>query len=98
MARQTPPVPIESMYINVWCLKDILQYRNLLCGCPLCCQARGQTAVFKVEHFETGVYPLGWWPKSVCSEKLALLCRERIVPEWPGGAAYDPKEGSDRGG
>ncbi len=87
MAKQNPPdspVPIESMYINLWCLRDVLGPRKLRCGCPVCCAEVGKTAVFKVEHFEIGVYPLNWWPKSVCTEKLALLCIERICPGWPG--------------
>ncbi len=80
-----PSTPIENKYINLWCLHAVLAPRGLACGCPQCCAADGKTAVFQVKDFEPDVYPLAWWPKSVCSEKLALLCKERIVPNWPGG-------------
>ncbi len=83
--------PIPNHAINLWCLKDILEPRKLACGCPLCCAELGLTAVFQVEDFEVGVYPLGWWPKSVCSEKLALLVRERICPGWPGSTWKEGK-------
>jgi len=76
--------PLAPQQINLWCLADVFGPRGLRCGCPECCARTGNTAVFLVEYFEPDVYPLGWWPKSVCSEKLALLCRERICPGWPG--------------
>ncbi len=84
MASPLTPTPIKQSHINPWCLADVLGPRGIACGCPGCCARDGTTAVFLVEDFETGVYPLGWWPKSVCSEKLSLLCRERICPGWPG--------------
>ncbi len=82
----TPPprVPIENHYIRRWCLADILAPRGLQCGCPTCCADMGMTALYQVRDFESGVFPMGWWPRSVCSEKLALLARERICPSWPG--------------
>jgi len=76
--------PLRESQINLWCLADVFGERGIRCGCPLCCAKEGLTAVFQVEDFQSGVYPLGWWPKSVCSEKRALLVRERICPGWPG--------------
>jgi len=75
---------IENQHINLWCLKNVIGLTGRLCGCPDCCAENGMTAVFLVEDFVTDVYPLRYWRKSVCSEKLALLCRERICPGWPG--------------
>ncbi len=82
-----PPVttPIENSLINLWCLADVLGPRGLGCGCPVCCAKSGLTALYSVDDFVAGVYPLSWWPKVVCTEKLALLCKERICPGWPGG-------------
>jgi len=77
--------PIENSLINLWCLKDILEMRDRACGCPVCCAESGLTALYCVDDFEPGVYPLEWWPKVVCTEKLARLVKERIVPGWPGG-------------
>ncbi len=79
------PTPIENSVINLYCLKDILGPHGLSCGCPVCCASVGLTAVYCVDDFDPDVEPLGYWPKSVCTEKLALLVRERIVPGWPGG-------------
>ncbi len=76
--------PIENSLINLWCLKDVMAPRGIGCGCPECCARDGLTALFCVEDFKPGVYPLEWWPKVVCTEKLALLCQERICPGWPG--------------
>lgn len=86
---------VRNSEINLWCLASVLEHVQLECGCPDCCAQDGNTAVFLVEHFVRGVYPLGWWPKSICSEKLALLCQERICPGWPGapwkeGKRVDP--------
>jgi len=75
----------ENHTINLFCLAEVYEPRGILCGCPLCLAKEGLTAVFQVEDFQQGVYPLGWWRKSVCSEKLALLVKERICPGWPGG-------------
>ncbi len=86
----TLPTPIPNSAINLYCLADVLGPHGQTCGCPTCCAAVGMTAVYLVETFVTGARPLGWWPKSVCSEKLALLCKERIAVGWPG---YVPKEG-----
>ncbi len=83
--------PFDQCVINLWCLDDVLKHHGWRCGCPECCAKNGMTAVFKVEDFQPGVYPLHWWPKSICSEKLALLCKERICPGWPGGAALEEK-------
>ncbi len=76
--------------INLWCLADIRAARGLPCGCPECLAKEGLTAVFSPDDFEEGVYPLGWWSKSVCTEKLALLCKERICPGWPGSPWNEP--------
>jgi len=79
-----PHSPYENQQIHLYCLADVYAPRGLVCGCPECLAKDGLTAVFQVEDFQKGVYPLGWWPKSVCSEKRALLVRERICPGWPG--------------
>jgi len=79
----TPPVYYQEQ-INLYCLADVFGPRGIACACPKCLAKDGLTAVFLVEDFQQGVYPLGWWPKCVCTEKLALLCVERIVPGWPG--------------
>ncbi len=86
----TLPSPIPNSAINLYCLADVLGPHGHSCGCPVCCSSVGMTAVYLVETFVPGVRPLGWWPKSICSEKLALLCKERIAAGWPG---YVPKEG-----
>jgi len=78
------PTAIKASHINPWCLADVLGPRGIRCGCPVCCAKNAETAVFLVDDYVPDVHPLGWWPKSVCSEKLSLLCRERIVPGWPG--------------
>ncbi len=41
--------------------------------------------MYIAEDFLEGVHPLGYWGKVVCTEKLGLLVKERIVPGWPGG-------------
>lgn len=88
------PTPfVAPHHINLWCLKDVLGPHDIVCGCPTCCAAIGCTEIFCVEDFEPGVRPLGYWPKSVCSEKLALLCKERIVPGWPGGGKNEQSPG-----
>ncbi len=83
----TPPPPenIRPMHINLWCLEEVLSQVGELCGCPDCCAAAGTTALYTLQDFVPGVYPLSWWAKCVCKEKLAMLCKERIVPGWPGG-------------
>ncbi len=85
------PTPIENQLINLWCLRDVNETRGLACGCPECCRKDGLTALFCVEDFQTDVYPLAWWPKVVCTEKLALLVRERICPGWPGSSWKEGK-------
>ncbi len=83
MADPLPDLP--TALINPYCLKDVLFHvARHECGCPVCCAATGRTAVFVVEDYRPGVRPLSWWGKSVCSEKLALLVKERICPGWPG--------------
>ncbi len=79
------PKFIPDQNINLWCLAETYGERGPRCGCPVCCAKNATTAVFQVQDFVADVYPLDWWPKSVCSEKLALLCVERICPGWPGG-------------
>ncbi len=71
---------VENSAINLYCLRDFLGF----CGCPKCCAADGLTALYCVDDFVPGVHPCGWWPKVVCTEKLAMLVKERIVPGWPG--------------
>ncbi len=88
--------PYEQSQINLHCLADVFGPRGIPCGCPECCAKDALTAVFLVEDFQQDVYPLGWWPKSICSEKLALHCRERICPGWPGSPWKGRK--LDRGG
>lgn len=80
------PEDLPSELINRYCLREVLVHvERHECGCPECCAATGRTAVYTVEDFRPGVRPLGWWAKVICSEKLALLVKERIVPGWPGG-------------
>ncbi len=80
------PTPIPNSAINLYCLRCVLEPHGQSCGCPTCCASVGMTAVFAVSDYIPDVHPLGYWAKSVCSEKLALLVKERIVPGWPGGA------------
>ncbi len=86
---------IPTQNINLWCLADVFGPRGIRCGCPECCAKKGLTAVFLVADFQPGVYPLGWWPKSVCSEKRALLVRERICPGWPASPWKEGKRESE---
>ncbi len=75
-------------HINLYCLEEVLiNTRGQLCGCPACCAANGSTALYTLQDFKLGVHPLAYWSRCVCKEKLALLCKERIVPGWPGGEA-----------
>lgn len=76
--------------INLYCLAKVLEPHGCVCGCPVCCAKKGLTAVYIAVDFKEGVRPLGYWGKVVCTEKLALLVRERIIPGWPGS---QPKEG-----
>ncbi len=84
--------PFENAVINLHCLADVLAPRGIACGCPECCAKDGLTALYAVDDFETGVYPLAWWPKVVCTEKLAKLCKERICPGWPGSTWKEGKQ------
>lgn len=87
--------PVRPSEVNLWCVDELYGERGPACGCPICCALHANTVVFAVEDFVRGVYPLGWWRKSVCTEKLALLVRERICPGWPGSTW---KEGKRMGG
>ncbi len=84
-----PPPDIPTQLINLFCLEEVLLHTGGTCGCPECCAANGCTALYAVEDFEPNVHPCGWWPKVVCTEKLATLVKERIVPGWPGGKGYE---------
>lgn len=81
MKHTTP----QCYQINPYCLADVLDAKGGGCFCPECCAKARVTAVYTVEDFRPGVRPLGWWAKVVCSEKLGLLVKERIVPGWPCG-------------
>ncbi len=80
--RDHEPTP-QRYQINTYCLAEVLDPKGGGCFCPKCCVKLSVTAVYTVEDFRLGVRPLGWWDRVVCSEKLALLVPERIVPGWP---------------
>ncbi len=82
-------------HINLYCLAEVLEPHGCVCGCPTCCAEKGLTAVYIAEDFKQGVKPLEYWGKVVCTEKLALLCRERIVPGWPGSPWKEGKPEPD---
>lgn len=91
--RDTYPLhhPQVRYIINLYCLEGVLWDPGQRCGCPDCLANRGMTAVYTTQDFMPGVIPLGYWQKSACSEKLARLVKERIVPGWPGGESREGK-------
>lgn len=73
------------------CAREWAQYcLSFFCACPKCLAEKGMTLVFDPEDFETEGLGRQQWRRYPCSEKLARLVPERIVPGYP-GAEFTPE-------